>query len=286
MDSTLSYQGGKGDNGMNTPTCLIVLLVIIIAVVGIILYRRRSAASAAKQITSSASSMASSATSAAKDTASGATSAVKDTASSAANTASSAASGAGSMVKDTAAGATSAATSAGGAMAGAAGAAAAAAGGMMDMGQMTDMLGGIMSGNMKLDANSPLGQMITPMADSITTKLGLPKEVGAMVVAFALSKIAEMMKSKAAGTGATAMPGGMNADEVLGKINSGAGVDAGSLKSMGLTSELAQKTGLSEEQAGKGLEMAMGELSAGLSGQTSYQGVTLPDMSMLKAMMK
>lgn len=281
---------------MNNPL-LIIIIIIVIAVFVYFLLRRRGAKSAASEMTKSASNMASGATNAVKDTASSAGSMaagaaasagsmVKDTASTAGNMASGAASGASNMASGAASGAANAASGATGAMAGAAGAMAGAAGSMMDMGQMTDMLGGIMNGNMKLDANSPLGQMVMPMADSITTKLGLPKEVGAMVVAFALSKLAEMMQAKSKGMGTTKMPGGMTSDEVLGKINSGAGIDAGSLNSMGLSSELAKKTGLTEAQASQGLEMAVGQLSAGLSGQTSYQGTKLPDMSMLKAMMK
>lgn len=259
-------------------TCLIALVIIVIVVVAVVLMRRRGAASAAKQITDSASSAASSATSAVKDTAASATSA-----------ATGAAAGAANLTKDAASSATSAASGAAsgasGAMAGAMGAAAGMAS-QMDMGQMTDMLGGIMSGNMSLDANSPLGQMITPIADGITGKLGLPKEVGAVVVAFALSKIAEMMKAKKGGTGAAPMQGGMSADDVLGKLSSGEAMDAGSLQSMGLSSELATKTGLSEAQATQGLQMAMGALGAGMSGKKDFDGMALPDMSMLTGMMK
>jgi hypothetical protein len=258
---------------------LLILLIVVVAVAVILWMRRRGAASAAKEMTSTASNMASSASNAAKSTASSASNMASGAAAGAASMTKDAASSAGSMVKD-------AGNSATGAMGAAAGAAAGAMGNM-DLGQMSDMLGGIMNGNMKMDANSPLGQMVMPMADSITTKLGIPKEIGALVVTFALAKLMEMMKAKSAGSGAKPIPGStMSSDEVLGKINSGAGIDSGSLKSMGLSSELAKKTGLSEEQATKGLEMALGELSAGLSGKTSYDGVQLPDMSMLKGLMK
>lgn len=256
-------------------TCLIALIIIVIIVAVVFLMRRRGASSAAKQITDSASSAASSATSA-----------VKDTASSATGAAAGAAAGAASMTKDAA---SSAAGAAQGAAAGAAGAAAGAMGaaaGAMDLGQMGDMLGGIMNGNMQLDANSPLGKMITPMADDITGKIGLPKGVGAMVVTFALAAITKMMQAKKGGQGSAPMQGGMNADEVLGKLNSGGGIDAGSLQSMGLTGDLAKKTGLSDSQASQGLEMAMGMLSAGMSGKKDFNGMALPDMSMLTNMLK
>lgn len=263
-------------------TCLIALIIIVIIVAVVFLMRRRGASSAAKQITDSASSAASSATSA-----------VKDTASSATGAAAGAAAGAASMTKDAASSAAGAAqgaaSSAGGAAAGAAGAAAGAMGaaaGAMDLGQMGDMLGGIMNGNMQLDANSPLGKMITPMADDITGKIGLPKGVGAMVVTFALAAITKMMQAKKGGQGSAPMQGGMNADEVLGKLNSGGGIDAGSLQSMGLTGDLAKKTGLSDSQASQGLEMAMGMLSAGMSGKKDFNGMALPDMSMLTNMLK
>lgn len=268
---------------------LIIVIIVVIAVVAYLLFRRRGASNVASSATNAVKDTASSAASMTKDAASGAASMTKDAASSAGSMASGAAASAGSMASGAASGASSAASGAAsgesGAMAGAMGAVGATAG-AMDLGQMTDMLGGIMNGNMQLDANSPLGKMVIPMADNLTTKLGLPKEVGAMVVTFALAKIAELMKAKSAGTGATPMAGGMNADQVLGKLNAGEGMDAGSLKSMGLTSELAKKTNLTEDQATQGLQMAMGELSAGLAGKTSYEGMELPDMSMLKSMMK
>jgi hypothetical protein len=94
------------------------------------------------------------------------------------------------------------------------------------------------------------------------------------------------MGKPAAASGNASMPSAAQADEVLGKLNSGGGIDAGSLQSMGLSSELAKKTGISESQATQGLQYAFGALSAGLSGQKSYEGTTLPDMSMLKGMMK
>ncbi len=264
----------------------LLILVVIVLVVAVVLWMRRrgatdvasSTSNAVKSTASTASSMATSATSAVKDTTASAGSMAAGAATGAASLTKDAASGAGSMVKD-------AGNSAGGAMAGTMGAVGAAAG-AMDMGQMTDVLGGIMNGNVNVDANSPLGRMIMPMADNLTAKLGIPKEVGAMVVAFALAKLAELMKAKQAGTGAAPMPGGMNVDQVLGKINSADGIDTGSLNSLGLTSEVSKKTGLSEEQAGKSLQMALGEISAGLSGKTSYDGMSLPDMSMLQGLMK
>ncbi len=263
---------------MDNNLCLVVLVILVVVGLVVFFMRRRGAASAAKQIADSASNAASSAAGATKDAASSAT-----------NMASGAAAGAASMTKDAASGAMGAAqgaaSDAGGAMAGAVGAAASMAG-QMDLGQMTDMLGGIMNGSAQLDANSPLGKMITPLADGITGKLGLPKEVGAIVVAFALAKIGELMKAKSGGQGSAPMQGGLNADQVLGKLNSGDGIDAGSLQSMGLTGELAKKTGLSETQASQGLEMAMGALGAGMSGQKSFQGMELPDMSLLTNLMK
>jgi hypothetical protein len=263
---------------MDSTLWLIVLVILILIVVAFFFMRRGGASSAAKQITDSANKAATSATNTVKDTASSAANATKSAATDATNLTKGAASSATGVAKDAASGAGDAMSGALGALTGASG--------KLDMGQMTDMLGGIMNGNLNLDANSPLGQMITPMADGITSKLGLPKEVGAMVVAFALAKIAEMLKAKSGGQGSAPMSGGTNADQVLGKINSGGGIDAGSLQSMGLTSELANKTGLSETQASQGLEMAMGALSAGISGKKDFNGMTLPDMSMLTGMMK
>lgn len=266
---------------------------ILMFIVGAVMGRGKSTANdmakstsdMAKSTTDTMKSTASSATDMTKNAAAGATGAAGAAGAStmaaagAAGAATmAAAGGAASMTKD-------AAGSAGGAAAGATAAAMGAMGGM-NMDQMMGALNDVMSGK-PLDANSALGQMITPMADGITAKLGLPKGVGAMVVAFALSKLGEWMNAKMGkGPMPAGMPAGTTPDQVLGKISSGQGMDASSLQSMGLTSELAKKTGLSDSQASQGLEMAMGALSAGMSGQKSYQGMNLPDMSMLTGMMK
>lgn len=232
--------------------------------------------STASQVTSGASNMVSSTTSTVKDSAAGAGA-----------VAAGATAGAVNLAKDTSAGAVdatqNAAASAGGAMQGATAAVAGAAG-AMNMDQMMGALNGVFGGG-KLDVNSPLGQMITPIADSMTAKLGLPKEVGAMVVAFALAKLGELMKNKGGTMPSAGGAPAVNTDEVLGKLNSGGGIDTGALDSMGLSQELADKTGLSKEQAGQGLQYAMGALSAGMSGQKTFEGANLPDMSMLTGMM-
>jgi uncharacterized membrane protein YeaQ/YmgE (transglycosylase-associated protein family) len=268
--------------GLNLPSIIAAFIgaIIVAAVVGFL--TRGRGESAASTVSSSAGSMAAGAS----DMAKSAGTTVSSTASSAAAATTAAAAGAASMTKDAASGATDMTKDA---MSGAAGMAGAAMG-AMNMDQMSGMLNGILGGNMKLDANSPLGQMVMPMADGVTAKLGLPKEIGQMVVVFAMAKIAELMQAKM-GTGAAPssnanLPTPAQADEVLGKLNSGAGIDAGSLQSMGLSSELAKKTGISEEQATQGLQYAFGALSAGMSGQKTYEGINLPDMSMLKGMMK
>lgn len=260
---------------MDTSTCLIFLVVVVLVIAAAIWYSRRGKSSAA-QITSSASSAVSNASTTVKDTAAGAGAAVAGAAAGAASMTKDTASGAANLTQDAAAGAGNMAQGATAAVAGAAGA--------MGMDQMMGALSGILGGG-QLDANSPLGQMITPIADGMTKKLGLPKEVGAMVVAFALAKVGELMKGKGAAA-PVGGAGGVNADEVLGKLSSGGGVDAGTLDSMGLSQELADKTGLTKDQAGQGLQYAMGALSAGMAGQKSFEGMDLPDMSMLTGMMK
>lgn len=166
------------------------------------------------------------------------------------------------------------------------------AAGNMGMGMLENVLGG----NGQLDANSPIGQMLAPIADGVSQKLHLPPQVGQMVVAFAATKLMQMAQGKmgasqSAGGGQSTqgnMPnmGGMNADQVLGKITSGQGLDASMLKSSGMSKELASKANISEQQATDGLQYAIGAISAGVAGQKSYQGMPLPDMSMLQGMMK
>lgn len=267
--------------GINLPSIIAAAIGAVVVSAGYSWFMGRGK-NAASQAGSSASNAMSNATTSAQQTASQATSSAttmaKEAVPAAGAAAAAAAAGAASKTQAAAAGAGDMTKGATAAVAGAAGA--------MGMDQMMGALNGVLGGG-QLDVNSPLGQMVTPIADGLTAKLGLPKEVGAMVVAFALAKLGEMMKSK--GTGGAAPPAGgmgaVNTDEVLGKISSGGGVDSGTLDSMGLSQELAAKTGLSKEQAGQGLQYAMGALSAGMSGQKTFEGMNLPDMSMLTGMM-
>lgn len=279
--------------GINLPSIIAAAVgaIVVSAAYSWFMGRGKKAASqAASSASNAASNTTKSVQQSASQAASSATTMAKEVPPAAGAAVAGAAAGAASMTKDAAAGASDMTKGAAAAVTGAAGA--------MNMDQMMGALNGVLGGG-QLDVNSPLGQMITPIADSLTAKLGLPKELGAIVVAFGLAKLGEMMKSKGGAMPSTsgAMPpaggaappaggmGAVNTDEVLGKISSGGGVDTGTLDSMGLSQELATKTGLSKEQAGKGLQYAMGALSAGMSGQKTFEGMNLPDMSMLTGMM-
>lgn len=235
------------------------------------------AASGMRDTASGASNMASGAGNMMKDKATGAASGMRDAASGASNVAANA----GGMTRDAAASTGSAMNTAAGAMAGMAGAA--------GLGQMSGMLNGILGGNTQLDANSELGKMVMPMADSVTAKLGLPREVGQTVVAFALAHVTNLAQ-QSAGSGSSGMGGtatnAMNPSAMLAQLTSGGGMDANTIQSTGLSKQLAGKTGMSETQATQGLEHVFGALSAGMSGQKSFQGTDLPDLSMLTNMMK
>jgi hypothetical protein len=127
-------------------------------------------------------------------------------------------------------------------------------------GDAGDLLGSLMGGaGADIGAGSPLA----PMIQGIAEKLGLPPQMAQLIVTFLLGKLL----SAGAGGGAASAGGGLDLNDLLGRIGSGQGLDADYVQATGLAEELSQQTGLDSDTATRGLQEALNLLGGQLGGQ-------------------
>ena len=111
---------------------------------------------------------------------------------------------------------------------------------------LADISGAMLGGSGGTDSNA----LLAPIVDAISNKLGLPPDVAQMIVSFVIGKLL----SGQSGPGTAAQPGGLELGDLLNRLGSGQGLDAGYLKSTGMHEELAQQTGLDADTATRGLQ--------------------------------
>jgi hypothetical protein len=120
-------------------------------------------------------------------------------------------------------------------------------------GDAGDLLGSLMGGaGADIGAGSPLA----PMIQGIAEKVGLPPQMAQLIVTFLLGKLLS------AGAG-----GGLDLNDLLGRMGSGQGLDADYVQATGLAEELSQQTGLDSDTATRGLQEALNLLGGQLGGQ-------------------
>jgi hypothetical protein len=135
-----------------------------------------------------------------------------------------------------------------------------------------------------MNSNTFLG----PIVQKLAQQLGLPPAIAQMVVSFVLSK---MMGSAAGGavtpsqrvSPSQTLPSqrpaqqlpqaeqGLNLDDLLGQISTGATVDTGYLSATGLTQELAVQTGLDTDTAATSLQQVFQMLGGALGASQQTQ---------------
>ncbi len=148
-------------------------------------------------------------------------------------------------------------------------------GGASGAGGMGDILGAVMGGG---GAEAGASAFLAPVANGIAEKLGLPPEIAQLIVTFVIGKLMSGMTGQAGqGTASTTsrkrrsskrrkQPQGLDLADLLGRMGSGAGLDAAYLQSTGMPEELAQQTGLDPETATRGLQEALQMLGGQMGG--------------------
>jgi len=106
-----------------------------------------------------------------------------------------------------------------------------------------DILGGGGSG---LGSND----LLSPIVNGISEKLGLPPDIVRMVVAFLIGKLL----SGELGSGLSTQAEGSDLSGLLSQLGSGRGIDADYLQSTGMSEELSQQTGLDADTATRSLQ--------------------------------
>ncbi len=99
--------------------------------------------------------------------------------------------------------------------------------------------------------------LLAPIVNGISEKLGLPPDIVRMVVAFLIGKLL----SDESGTGMAAQAEGSDLGGLLNQLGSGRGIDANYLQSTGMPEELAQQTGLDADTAARSLQEVLNALS-------------------------
>jgi hypothetical protein len=134
-------------------------------------------------------------------------------------------------------------------------------------GGIGDILGGILGGGASMNSNT----FLRPIVQKLAEQLGLPPAIAQMVVSFVLSKMMGGAANRAAAPSQGVSPNqtlpsqrpaqqlppaeqGLNLDDLLGQISTGATVDTGYLNSTGMTQELALQTGMDTNTAALSLQ--------------------------------
>ena len=133
-------------------------------------------------------------------------------------------------------------------------------GGSQQEDSMGAISGGLLGGS---GAGTGSNDLLAPIVNGISEKLGLPSDIVRMILAFVIGKLL----SGQSGTGAasasisgqpphadSAQSGGLDLGSLLNQLGSGRGIDADYLQSTGMTEELAQQTGLDPDTATRSLQ--------------------------------
>lgn len=114
------------------------------------------------------------------------------------------------------------------------------------------------------------GSPLAPIVEGIAQKLGLPPQMAQLIVTFLLGKLLSGASGGgAAGAGGAGLTsaGGLDLNDLLGRLGSGQGLDADYVRATGLAEELSQQTGLDSDTATRGLQEALRMLGGQLGGQ-------------------
>jgi hypothetical protein len=149
-------------------------------------------------------------------------------------------------------------------------------GAQQSAGGIGDILGGILGGGAGINSNTFLG----PIVQKLAQQLGLPPAIAQTVVGFILNKMMSGAVGRAAAPTQPApsqiLPSqppsqqvpqaqqGLDLDDLLGQISTGATVDTGYLSSTGMTQELALQTGMDVNTAATSLQHAFTLLGGAL----------------------
>jgi hypothetical protein len=150
-------------------------------------------------------------------------------------------------------------------------------GGTGGAGDLSGILGAVMGGG---GAEAGASAFLAPVANGIAEKLGLPPEIAQLIVTFVIGKLMSGTTGQAApGAASTTsrkrrsskrkkqpQSQGLDLADLLGRMGSGAGLDAAYLQSTGMPDELAQQTGLDPETATRGLQEALQMLGGQMGG--------------------
>jgi hypothetical protein len=130
-----------------------------------------------------------------------------------------------------------------------------------------DILGG---GGAGMGSND----LLAPIVDGISEKLGLPPNIARMIVAFVVGKLLSGQSGAGAASASisgqplyadSAQPGGLELGDLLNQLGSGRSLDADYLQSAGMNEELAQQTGLDPDTATRGLQEVFNVLGGQMS---------------------
>jgi hypothetical protein len=116
--------------------------------------------------------------------------------------------------------------------------------------------------------------LLAPIVNGISEKLGLPSDIVRMIVAFVIGKLLSGQSGAGAASSSisgqplyadSAQPGGLDLGGLLNQLASGRGIDADYLQSTGMNEELAQQTGLDPDTATRSLQEVFNLLGGQMS---------------------
>jgi len=141
--------------------------------------------------------------------------------------------------------------------------------------QQEDSMGAI-SGGLLGGGGAGMGSndLLSPIVNGISEKLGLPSDIVRMIVAFVIGKLLSGQSGAGAASASisgqplyadSAQPGGLDLGGLLNQMASGRGIDADYLQSTGMNEELAQQTGLDPDTATRSLQEVFNLLGGQMS---------------------
>ncbi|MCO6452756.1 MAG: hypothetical protein J5I90_18385 [Caldilineales bacterium] len=147
-------------------------------------------------------------------------------------------------------------------------------GGLMGGGQSGGgMLDGILGSLLGGGAGGGQNAFLMPIADAISKKVGIPREIALVAVSFLLTKLLSGMAGKRGGSLEEA-----DLSEITRLAEADTRTQAAFLLDAGLTQELAERTGLDEETAERTLEEALRMVGGQIQGmQNAPDPGQLPD---------
>lgn len=127
-------------------------------------------------------------------------------------------------------------------------------------GGLGDILGMILGGGGTGGENG----FVSPIADGLAAKFGIPREIAFMIVAFLLNKLFSGSTAERGPTpGKSAQPEGLDLDSLLETLGGGQAPTATDFRQSGMAQEIAAQTGLDQQTA----EQALAEAAQMLGGQ-------------------